>query len=58
VVRFNADYGAQWIEATDRTLTFKFYDRAGALIDSYTLGKAGGGAPGAPQARDRLPSGG
>lgn len=37
VVRYNADYGAQLVEATATTLTFKFYTRTGALIDTYTL---------------------
>ncbi|HKP94528.1 MAG TPA: DNRLRE domain-containing protein [Fibrobacteria bacterium] len=44
VARYNSDYGAQLIDATDQSITFKFYNRAGALIDSYTQTKSGGGA--------------
>ncbi len=42
VARYNADYGAQLIEATDRSMTFKFYNRAGEEIDTYTMAKGGG----------------
>jgi tartrate-resistant acid phosphatase type 5 len=42
VARYNADYGAQLIEATDRSLTFKFYNRAGEEKDTYTMVKGGG----------------
>ena len=37
VVRFGADYGAQRVTATADSITFEFFTRAGALIDSYTL---------------------
>lgn len=37
VIRYNADLGAQLVEATETTLTFKFYTRAGTLIDTYTM---------------------
>jgi tartrate-resistant acid phosphatase type 5 len=40
VVRYNANYGAQLVEADESTLVFKFYDRAGSLIDTLTLGEA------------------
>jgi tartrate-resistant acid phosphatase type 5 len=43
VARYNSDYGAQLVDATDQTITFKFYNRAGTLIDSYTMSKSGGG---------------
>lgn len=39
---YNRDYGAQLIEATDRTMTFKFYNRAGEELDSYVMAKGGG----------------
>jgi tartrate-resistant acid phosphatase type 5 len=37
VVRYNSDYGAQLVTATETSLTFKFYTRTGVLVDSYTL---------------------
>ncbi|HKP96872.1 MAG TPA: metallophosphoesterase [Fibrobacteria bacterium] len=37
--RYNGDYGAQLIDATDRSITFKFYTRSGALKDTYTMTK-------------------
>ena len=42
VSRYNADYGAQLVDATDQSITFKFYNRAGTLIDSYTMNKSAG----------------
>lgn len=42
-VRYNANYGAQLVDATDQEMTFRFYNRAGALIDTYTMSKSGGG---------------
>ena len=36
-VRYNANWGAQRVTVGDTTLTFEFYDIAGALIDSYML---------------------
>lgn len=42
-VRYNANYGAQLVDATDLSITFKFYNRAGSLIDTYTMNKSGGG---------------
>jgi hypothetical protein len=42
-VRYNANYGAQLVDATDQTITFRFYNRAGTLIDSYSLDKGGAG---------------
>lgn len=44
VSRYNADYGAQLVDATDQTISFKFYNRAGTLIDSHTMNKSGGGS--------------
>jgi tartrate-resistant acid phosphatase type 5 len=41
VVRYNADYGAQLVDATDQSMTLKFYARSGALIDTYTMTKGG-----------------
>jgi tartrate-resistant acid phosphatase type 5 len=38
VLRYNADFGAQLVVATDTSITFKFINRQGVLIDSYTLG--------------------
>ena len=43
VSRYNADYGAQLVDATDQAITFKFYNRAGTLIDTYSMNKSGGG---------------
>jgi len=37
LVRYNADHGALLAEANSNQLTFKFYTRAGLLIDSYTI---------------------
>jgi tartrate-resistant acid phosphatase type 5 len=44
VARYNSDYGAQLVDATDQSITFKFFNRAGALIDTYTMNKSGGGS--------------
>jgi hypothetical protein len=38
-LRYNADYGAQLIEASADTLSFRFFTRSGRLIDGYTLRK-------------------
>jgi tartrate-resistant acid phosphatase type 5 len=38
VVRYNADWGAQLVEATDNWVTFKFITRTGVVIDTYSLG--------------------
>jgi hypothetical protein len=37
LVRFNTTLGAQLIEATSTTLTSRFYDVKGELIDEFTL---------------------
>ncbi|HEY9702895.1 MAG TPA: metallophosphoesterase, partial [Allocoleopsis sp.] len=42
-IRYNTDWGAQLVEATDTTITFKFYNTAGTLIDTYTMSKSGVG---------------
>jgi hypothetical protein len=44
--RYNANYGAQLVDATDQEITFRFYNRAGALIDTHTMSKSGGGGGG------------
>ena len=38
-VRYNVDYGAQLVTADDGCINFTFYNRYGALIDSYTVKK-------------------
>ena len=38
-VRYNLDFGAMRIDAAPLCLNFRFYSRAGSLIDSYTLYK-------------------
>jgi tartrate-resistant acid phosphatase type 5 len=38
-VRYNADFGAMVVDATKRQISFRFYSRAGALIDSYSRSK-------------------
>ena len=38
-VRYNADNGAMLVEATSSQITFQFWNRAGQLIDEYTLTK-------------------
>jgi tartrate-resistant acid phosphatase type 5 len=43
VVRYNSDFGAQLVDATDRSMTLKFYTRTGSLIDTYTMTKSGTG---------------
>jgi hypothetical protein len=42
-VRYNGDYGAMLIQASDATITFQFWSIAdgGTLIDSYTIERAG-----------------
>jgi hypothetical protein len=39
LVRYNQDYGAQLINATEQCLNLTFYSRTEALIDSVTLRK-------------------
>ena len=36
-VRYNQDYGAMLVEATETRIEFEFITRAGDVIDSYTL---------------------
>lgn len=36
-VRYNSDWGAMLVEATDGYLTFQFINLAGEIIDTYTL---------------------
>jgi hypothetical protein len=38
-VRYNADFGAMLVEASAGRIAFRFYSRAGILIDMYTLSK-------------------
>jgi hypothetical protein len=38
-VRFNSDFGAMRVEATDITMKFQMYTRTGVLVDQYTLGQ-------------------
>lgn len=40
-VRFNEDYGAMRVEATEGSITFEFFTRAGEQIDSHTLPDGG-----------------
>lgn len=35
--RYNADYGALLVEATDNSITFQFISRAGTVIDTYAI---------------------
>jgi tartrate-resistant acid phosphatase type 5 len=37
VVRYNADYGAILADASDNSITFQFFSRAGAPVDSYSI---------------------
>jgi tartrate-resistant acid phosphatase type 5 len=37
IVRYADDYGAMLVTADESSMNFKFYTRAGALIDNYTL---------------------
>jgi tartrate-resistant acid phosphatase type 5 len=37
--RYNGDFGAMLVEATNSQITFRFYSRAGQLVDSSSLGK-------------------
>ncbi|MEI7848673.1 MAG: metallophosphoesterase [Chloroflexota bacterium] len=36
-VRYNADFGAMLVNATDTKIIFEFHNRSGVLIDSFTL---------------------
>ncbi len=38
-VRYNGDFGAMRMEATDTQLTFEFITRAGEVVDTYVLNK-------------------
>jgi len=37
VMRYNADYGALFVEATPTRITFQFITRAGVIVDTYAL---------------------
>jgi hypothetical protein len=39
LVRYNADYGALRVEATEEALLFQFINRAGEVIDTWRLTK-------------------
>ena len=39
-VRYNGDYGAMLVEATEEYINFKFINRSGEVIDSYSLPEA------------------
>jgi tartrate-resistant acid phosphatase type 5 len=39
LVRYNADYGAMRVEATETQILFEFINRAGELVDSYEINK-------------------
>ena len=36
-VRYNGDYGAMLVQASNSALTFEFINRTGVLVDSYTI---------------------
>jgi tartrate-resistant acid phosphatase type 5 len=38
-VRYNSDFGAMLVEASNESITFKFITRAGIVIDTYTATK-------------------
>jgi hypothetical protein len=38
-VRYNADYGAMRVEATDTHILFEFINRKNEVVDSYEIGK-------------------
>ena len=37
IVRYNANYGAMLVEASQDSINFKFINRVGSVIDNYTL---------------------
>ncbi|RMG94700.1 MAG: alkaline phosphatase [Chloroflexi bacterium] len=50
LIRYNGDYGAMLITASDTCINFSFYIRTGQLIDSYTLY-----VPATPTRHEKLP---
>jgi tartrate-resistant acid phosphatase type 5 len=38
-IRFNADFGAMRVEATNTTMKFQMFTRTGALVDEYIIGQ-------------------
>jgi hypothetical protein len=46
-VRYNGDYGAMLIDTSSSSMTFKFINRSGQTIDSFTLGSTSS-APSVP----------
>src|SRR6185436_3062534 len=38
-LRYNADYGAMLVEASEWQIVFRFITRTGAIIDTYILNK-------------------
>ena len=49
-VRFNADYGAQLVEADQTSMRFRAITRAGVLVDDYTIQTGPTATPGPPTA--------
>lgn len=47
-VRFNADYGAMWVEADEETCTFRFVARDGVVVDAISVGRSGALLPETP----------
>src|SRR5205823_5334175 len=45
VVRYDADNGAGLVDASDTSITFRFFARTGTLIDTYTMTKPASGLP-------------
>lgn len=39
-VRYKADYGAMLVDATDDSITFKFINRGGVVIDTYVIDRS------------------
>jgi len=37
VIRYNSDYGAMRVEATDTDITFQFITQGGTVVDTYNL---------------------
>lgn len=46
--RYNATYGAMLVDADSDSITFKFYNTAGTLIDTFTLSTSNPGGIAAP----------
>ena len=55
-VRFNQDFGAMRVEATNNTVKFQMFTRAGVLVDEYTIGGTAPSVSAIPRQNNATPN--